>query len=50
MGVERCTRDRTGLCGREEGCVGLDGIDACTVDVEDSECVGIRATIGQSLD
>lgn len=41
MGVEGCTSDRAGLCGCEEGSIGLDGIDACAVDVEQGECVGI---------
>ena len=41
MGMERCTSDWAGLCGRKEGSVGLDGVDACAVDVEEGECVGV---------
>ena len=39
--VEGRASDRAGLCGREERGVGLDGVDACAVDVEDGECVGV---------
>ena len=39
VGVKRCTSDRARLCGREEGGVGLDGVDACAVDVEEGEGV-----------
>lgn len=41
VGVERCTSDWAGLCRCEEGSVWLDGIDACAVDVEEGECVGV---------
>lgn len=41
MWVERCASDWAGLCGCEEGSVGLDGIDACAIDVEDGEGVGV---------
>lgn len=39
MGVERGASDWAGLDGGEEGSVGLDGIDACAVDIEEGECV-----------
>ena len=39
VGVERRAGDRAGLCGCEEGGVGLDGVDACAVDVEEGEGV-----------
>ena len=45
MGVERRTCDGAGFCGCEEGGVGLDGVDACAVDVEEGECVGVGATV-----
>ena len=38
--VERRASDRAGLCGCEEGGVGLDGVDACAVDVEEGK--GVR--------
>ena len=41
MGVERCTSDWAGLCGCEEGSVGLDGVDGCAIDVEEGERVGV---------
>lgn len=41
MGVEGCTSDWAGFCGCEERSVGLDGIDACAVDVEEGERVGV---------
>ena len=45
MGMERRASDRAGPCGREEGGVGLDGVDAGAVDVEEAEGVGIRAAV-----
>ena len=39
VGVKGCTSDRARLCGREEGGVGMDGVDACAVDVEEGEGV-----------
>ena len=39
VGMERCASDRAGLCGCEEGGVGLDGVDACAVDVEEGKGV-----------
>lgn len=43
--MERCACDWAGFCGCEEGGVGLDGIDACAVDVEEGEGVGVGATV-----
>ncbi len=45
MGVEGRASDRASLCGCEEGGVGLDGVDACAVDVEEGEGVGVGATV-----
>lgn len=42
--MERRTSDGAGLCGRKEGGVGLDGVDARAVDVEEGEGVGVGAT------
>ena len=39
VGMKRCTSDRACLCRREEGGVGLDGVDACAVDIEEREGV-----------
>ena len=39
VGVERRAGDRASLCGCEKGGVGLDGVDACAVDVEEGEGV-----------
>ena len=39
VGVERRTSDRARLCGREEGGVRVDSVDACAVDVEEGEGV-----------
>ena len=39
VGVKGCASDGARLCGREEGGVGLDGVDACAVDVEEGEGV-----------
>lgn len=43
--VEGRASDGAGPCGREEGSVGLDGVDARAVDVEEGEGVGVGATV-----
>ena len=45
VGVEGCAGDRAGPCGGEEGGVRVDGVDARAVDVEEGECVGVRAAV-----
>ena len=41
VGMEGRASDWGGACGCEEGRVGLDGVDAGAVDVEEGEGVGV---------
>lgn len=43
--VEGCASDGACLRGCQEGRVGVDGVDAGAVDVEEGQCVGVGAAV-----